>query len=349
MTQTATSTVPSDLLTDMQQHELAWQAVAADRTLGYQTVPAQRLAEQYYPRVEITLPLLITTVTSPTLAHQIKRGLVNAYPTDHPMILVHLDDTSQFHTQAISLNALGEQLNFTPYTYLYVPPLPATHSFTALQEIVAHLRSPEGCPWDRKQTLATMRHDLLGECAEVLEALDTAVTGEANYPHIAEELGDLLMAAALIIQIATDEAHFRMSDAMHSIVTKLIRRHPHVFGDTQVDGVQTIIANWDAIKAQEKAEKGLPPPHPLDGVPAALPALEKACQLQSKAAKAGLLPSPASTTLGDRLGQVEDTPLTEEQLGAILWRLVELARHSDLNPEDALRQYAVNFKATAAP
>jgi tetrapyrrole methylase family protein/MazG family protein len=335
-------------LTDFQRSELAWQAVAADRALGYQSVPAQRLASQYYPQVEITLPLLITALNSAALAQQLKRGLVNAYPAEHPVVLVYLATPTQTQSQALTLQTFGEQLEFTPYTYLYLPPLPATHSFSALQEIVAHLRAPEGCPWDRKQTLATMRHDLLGECAEVLEALDAAADGQANHAHIAEELGDLLMAAALIIQIATDETRFRMSDAMHSIVTKLIRRHPHVFGDTQVDGVQAIVANWDAIKAQEKADKGLPPPHPLDGVPVALPALEKARQLQSKAAKAGLLTHDEPSTLASVFTQEADSPLDEAQLGALLWRLVQLARRYDLNPEDALRQHTVKFRATAA-
>jgi uncharacterized protein YabN with tetrapyrrole methylase and pyrophosphatase domain len=137
-----------------------------------------------------------------------------------------------------------------------------------------------------------------------------------------------------------------MADAVHSIVTKLIRRHPHVFGATAVDGVQTVLANWDAIKAEEKAAKGLASGHPLDGVPAALPALEKARQLQSKAAKAGLLDRAALAQASPALAALFGEAMDEQQLGELLWRLVALAHKAGLNAEDALRTYAVQYRST---
>ncbi|MEZ4557407.1 MAG: MazG family protein [Caldilineaceae bacterium] len=154
---------------------------------------------------------------------------------------------------------------------------------------MAHLRAPEGCPWDQEQTLASLRQDLLGEAVEVLEAIDVEETGEDNSLHIAEELGDLLLLATMLIQIATEEGRFKMADVAQHIVHKLIRRHPHVFGDAEVESLDDIFTNWDAIKAEEKAAKGQPTDDPLAGVPPHLPALEKARKLQSKAQKAGLL------------------------------------------------------------
>jgi uncharacterized protein YabN with tetrapyrrole methylase and pyrophosphatase domain len=178
----------------------------------------------------------------------------------------------------------------------------------------------------------------------VLEAIDAEVDGNDNSEHIAEELGDMLMAAVLMIQIATDEKRFQMAKAIHSIVTKLIRRHPHVFGNEVVEGVQTVLANWDAIKAQEKASRGQAPEHPLHGVPAGLPALEKARQLQSKAAKAGLLDRTALAHSASLQAAVALPVQNEQSLGELLWRLVALAHQCDINAEDALRAYAVQFR-----
>ena len=201
-----------------------------------------------------------------------------------------------------------------------------------------------------------MREDIWGECAEVVEAIDIEVASDGvadNSTHIAEELGDLLLSVALMIQIAVDEGRFQMADVTYGIVTKMIRRHPHVFGDTEVDGIEDILANWDDIKAQERAIKANDggstaaaniPPHPLDGVPPALPALEKARKIQSKAAKAGLLDR---ATLGAHTAELLHAFQGEPQadrLGELLWSLVALAKTYDLNPEDALRTKTVNFR-----
>jgi tetrapyrrole methylase family protein / MazG family protein len=341
---------PTVYATPLAQTEAIWQAVGGDRTHGYQTLPAAVVTRHYYPPVEVSLPLLITQVEAGATP-LLQRTLINAYPRLHPLTLAWVDEAGTVQSQFVTLQELSAQPIPTTAAWLYVPPLPANHSFSALQNIVAQLRSPEGCPWDRKQTLATMRHDLLGECAEVLEAIDAASAGQANDEQIAEELGDLLMTAVLIFQIATEAERFRLGDAMTSVVTKLIRRHPHVFGATVVGGVQEVLTNWDAIKAQEKAAKGLAPAHPLEGVPAALPALEKARQLQSKARKAGILPPSTAPEIVAAIRQVTEQAVTETALGALLWQIVNLAQTYDVNPEDALRQYSVHFthQASMAP
>jgi tetrapyrrole methylase family protein/MazG family protein len=332
-------------------------ATAAGVTLaeGYQWLPAHRLTRVYHPTVEVELPLFITEITDDNDLQRLAQTLVNAYPPTHKVAVLPNSVTDNTGHQVTLRDLCGDQPPMIvdapgPFA-LCVPPLVEGSSFSALQAIVAHLRAPDGCPWDREQTLLTMRHDLLGECAEVLEAIDREVDGTDNSEHIAEELGDLFMAGVLTLQIAIDEGRFQLADAMRSIVSKLIRRHPHVFGDVQVDGVDAIWANWDAIKRQEKAAKGQTVDHPLDGVPAALPALEKARELQSKAKKAGLLDRTALADEWEAVAaafhaRVRNGALTEEALGQLLWTLVAVAHEEALNAEDALRSYGVRYRAT---
>ncbi|BAM01700.1 MazG family protein [Caldilinea aerophila] len=228
-----------------------------------------------------------------------------------------------------------------------MPPLPPHSSFTALQELVAHLRAPEGCPWDREQTLASLRSDLLDECAELLEAIDAEAFVDDNSAAICEELGDVLLSATMMTQIATEEGRFRMADVVRGVVTKLIRRHPHVFGDVTVSGVEHVLANWDTIKAQEKTEKGVPS-DPLDGVAPALPALEKARKLQSKAAKAGLLDRAALAQANPALVALLGDAPDERKVGQILWELTALANLHGVNAEDALRSFVVMMRKRLA-
>jgi tetrapyrrole methylase family protein/MazG family protein len=248
--------------------------------------------------------------------------------------------TAQPHTVTLPLAELDHRDTFDHLTSLYVPPLPQYSSYSALLELVAHLRAPEGCPWDREQTLETLRKDLLDETAEVLEAIDLEADGRDNSRHIAEELGDLALVVTMMAQIAQEEGRFQIGDIMRDVVTKLIRRHPHVFGDVQVGSVDHVLANWDAIKAQEKVAAGVQA-SPLDGIPAALPALEKARKLQGKAAKLGRFDRAATAHTIPALAALLAAQPDADRLGALLWQLVALAREYDLNAEDALRQYVV--------
>lgn len=318
-------------------------AVGVDLLDGSQVVDATLLAREHHPRLDVGLPLLVGQVYARWLASEVKLTLMNAYPDDHPVTLLRSIGTPQQQSIALPLHALDQGEHFDHLTSAYVPPL-ARGSFTDLQEIIARLRAPEGCPWDREQTLASLRRDLLGECAEVLEAIDVEANGGDNSDHIAEELGDLLLVATMMVQIAADEERFRMADVIRLVVTKLIRRHPHVFGDTAVTGVDDVLANWDAIKAAEKAAKGTAPVGPLDGIPAVLPALEKARELQSKAAKAGLLDRKALATSNPALAALAGPLPTEESLGEVLWTLVALAQQHGVDAEDALRSYAVAYR-----
>jgi tetrapyrrole methylase family protein/MazG family protein len=320
------------------------QVVAVDPAQGYQAVPASYLTDSYFPRVELNLPLFVLGVDAARDIANLARALRNAYPQEHELTVIWAEGGGSVRSRPVSLADYAALSATTPLHALYVPPLPRAGSVTALQEIVAHLRSPEGCPWDRAQTLQSLRHDLLSECAEVIEAIDVEASGADNSQHISEELGDLLLGVVLLVQIATDGGRFQMADVVDTVVTKLRRRHPHVFADVQVDTVETVLTNWDAIKAQEKAAKGAPPAHPLDGVPAALPALEKARQLQSKAAKAGLLDRKALAASNPALAALVANATDEAKLGELLWQLVAQAHNAELNAEDTLRSYVVRFR-----
>jgi tetrapyrrole methylase family protein/MazG family protein len=325
----------------------AFSAMGIDLMDGGQVVDAMLLGLEHHPNVEVGLPLLVGQVYSRQVASDVKLTLLNAYPDEHIVTLVQAAGTSRQHLRTLALYEMDQGDHFDHLTTLYVPALRQA-SFTDLQEIIAHLRAPEGCPWDQAQTLETLRQDLLGEVVEVLEAIDLEADGSDNRVHIAEELGDLYLVATMMVQIATEEGSFRMADVMQAIVTKLIRRHPHVFGDLAVDSVDELIRNWDAIKAEEKAEKGQEV-GPLDGVPVDLPALAKAQKLQAKAAKAGLLDRQALAAQNAPLAALVATDPTEAHLGALLWQLVALAHAYGINAEDALRAQTVAFRHAHTP
>ena len=317
-------------------------AVETDMMDGSQVVDAMLLAQQHHPRVEVGLPLVVGQLYSAQLASDVKLTLMNAYPDSHPVMLVQAAGTARQHIATRPLHELDHSSDFDHLTSLYVPPL-LYGSFTDLQEIIALLRAPDGCPWDQAQTLETLRQDLLGEAVEVLEAIDMEADGSDNSPHIAEELGDLYSVATMMVQIATDEGRFKMADVMYEIVTKLIRRHPHIFGDAVVTGVDQLVQTWDEIKKAEKAAKGQTV-SPLDGVPAQLPALEKARKLQAKASKVGLLDRAEVAQTQPALREVLGNSPSAEALGELLWQVVAYAQQHGLNAEDALRSYAVAFR-----
>ena len=321
----------SDLL-----HEF-WNTQAVDRL---QIVRASSIAAGFHARVEVGAPLIIVETAAAEPA-ALCRALGNAYPPRHPVQIVPAAATS---LRSVPLDALETSADWCADPALLLPALERGDSICDLQELVAHLRSPVGCPWDREQTLQSLRHDLLSEAYEVAEAIDLERNGVDNGEHIAEELGDLLLSVILMTQIAIDEGRFMMPAVTRGIYDKLVRRHPHVFGSTAVDDVGEILTNWDAIKRQEKLDKGLPEPGALDGVPPATPALEKARALQSKARKAGLLDrSRLAERFSEALNSYHDAA-GEETLGELLWTLVARAAEDGLNGEDALRAVCVRFR-----
>lgn len=206
-----------------------------------------------------------------------------------------------------------------------------------LVEIMRILRSPDGCPWDHKQTLETLKDHLVEESHEVIDAIDS---GDRN--ELREELGDLLLQVVFQAQICREEGAFTFDDVANAITEKLIRRHPHVFGDVQVQDSDEVLKNWEAIKKEEKKDK---PRTTLSGIPKSLPALHKANLVQKRAARVGFDWNDiqgAIDKLTEELGEVKEAIAAEnenavgEELGDVMFAAVNVCRFSGHNPEDLL-------------
>ena len=218
-------------------------------------------------------------------------------------------------------------------------------TFETLLRIVAYLRSPEGCPWDREQTHLSLRSHMQEECYEVLDALD-----RQDADALQEELGDLLLQIILQTQIATEGGQFRMADVVRDINTKIVRRHPHVFGGKTVEGVEEVLSNWEAIKADERTARGGSGQGLLNGIPAGLPALLQADLVQQRAARVGFDWRELVGVLDkvqEEIREVqgaEDEVRRAEEVGDLLFAVVNLARWVKVEPESALREANQRFR-----
>ncbi len=210
-----------------------------------------------------------------------------------------------------------------------------------LVEVVRRLRSPQGCPWDREQTHASLRATMLEEAYEVLEAID-----EQSMPKLREELGDVLLQVLMQSEIATQTGDFTVGDVADAVREKLVRRHPHVFGATVVSGSEEVVRNWEALKAAEYGRESA-----LDGVQRSLPALQWAWSLQRRAANVGFdwpsVDGPLDK-VREELEELREAPTVEAreaEFGDLLFSLVNVARKLGMNPEDALRAATGRFEA----
>ena len=210
-------------------------------------VDALELSQAHVPAFPPDMPALIAQIYSRMVAAEVKVTLNAVYPDEHPVRLVHAAGTPAELVEDLPLYEIDRSEHIGLLTVLYVPPLGEGTSFEAFQEIIAHLRAPDGCPWDKEQTHQSLRASLLEESYEALAALDS------EDPHkMTEEFGDLLLQIVLNAQIASEEGEFGMADVFKGIYDKIIRRHPHVFGETQVDGVGSVLKNWEKLKAEER-------------------------------------------------------------------------------------------------
>ena len=214
---------------------------------------------------------------------------------------------------------------------------------------MARLRDPNGgCPWDLKQTHQTLRPHLVEESAEVLEAIESG-----DKSNLCEELGDLLLQVVFHAQIAAENGDFTIDDVTRSINEKLVRRHPHIFGDARADDADAVKANWDKIKAQEKAERGQTQTSVLGETTRELPALASALKISKRAARVGFeWPDEAGVMakLREEVLEVEDALAREseqrvtEELGDLLFTVVQIARWRGIDPELALRDNIRKFR-----
>jgi len=212
-------------------------------------------------------------------------------------------------------------------------------SLDTLMRILEHLRSPEGCPWDREQTHQSLKRNLLEECHELLEALD-----DPEPSHLAEELGDILLQVAFHTQIAREDGDFTHEDVVRGINRKLIKRHPHVFGDESVVNAREVEQRWEEFKGRRKEGKPV-----LGGIPESLPSLAYSQLMQDRAAKTGFDWDNVEGVLdkvAEELAEVRDAATPEErasEMGDLLFSIVNAARWMDVHAEDALRQANMKF------
>jgi len=298
---------------------------------------ARTLAGAHVPPYPPDLPVLLTNIDSGELALHLKDVLLTTYPGEHVIFVVERGKRKEVKLHELEL---GADQGFS----LYIPALGEGTSFEAFAEIVAHLRAPNGCPWDREQTHETLRKHLLEESYEAISAIDSG-----DFLHMREEFGDLLLQIVLHSQIASEEGQFNVNQVVQGIYSKIIRRHPHVFGDVEVEGVHGVLANWEKLKEKERGKKkdgkGL-----LDGVPLALPALSQAQEYQDRAARVGFDWPEIEGVLEKIAEEVEEikrakneTELAAE-IGDLFFALVNLARWKKVDAESVLRETNMKFK-----
>jgi tetrapyrrole methylase family protein/MazG family protein len=210
-----------------------------------------------------------------------------------------------------------------------------TPEFSRLVEIIAKLRGPEGCPWDKKQTHGSLREFLLEETYEVLEALD-----EKDNQKLYQELGDLLLQIILHAQIASENAEFNLEDVLHNINTKLVRRHPHIFGGSKVQNAAEVSYNWEAIKKGERGQEG----SILDSVPRQMPALAYSQDIQRRVAQIGFDWESIDGVIDKLCEEVNEFRHSisqeerDEEFGDLFFTLVNVARRMGIDPESSLRR-----------
>ena len=343
--------------------DLAYVALGIDPIAGLRIIDAQDFgaiadAGQY--------PLMITQVYSQLVASDLKIALMENLPDEYELYFLRNMGLEDEECRPVKLFELDRQPKIDHLTSVYIPPMGEdenmpcgimafgedeeeeavenmvdTASFDdvdiqPLVDVMRTLREPGGCPWDREQTHASIRSNMIEEVYEYLEAVDAEDT-----EGMREELGDILMQIVFHARMAEEAGHFDLQDVIDEVVDKLIRRHPHVFGETKVTGSDEVLVNWEAIKKTEKTERK----HVLDGVTQGLPALLRAYKLQSKAAKVGFdWPDVKGVwdKVQEELAELQealasgDRAAAENELGDLLFALVNYARHQKIEPEVAL-------------
>ena len=318
--------------------------LGVDALDGLSIHDALEIAGRHHPPFPPDTPALVGQLYSRLVAADVKLTLLNQYPPEHPASLLHMAGTDEGWREDLPLAEIDHSESIGYMTTLFLPGLPVESAFENFQETVAHLRAPDGCPWDIKQTHQSLRNHLMEEMYEALQALDTE-----DMDALREELGDLLLQIVLHAQIATEEGFFTMADVIAGIQSKIISRHPHVFADLDVDDVDQVLLNWEALKEAERenngSEKGI-----LDGVPIDLPALTQAEEIQARVARVGFdwhHIEDVLEKLEEELVEVQEAAEEEHvaaEVGDVLFAVVNYARWRGVDPEAALREANSRFR-----
>ena len=219
-------------------------------------------------------------------------------------------------------------------------------AFYELVDVMKKLRAPDGCPWDREQTLETLKKTLVEECYEVIEVME-----EEKHEELKGELGDLLLQVVFQAEIMEEKKYFDINDVCKEITEKLIRRHPHIFGDVKVSGSDEVLTNWEEIKKTEKLHKHRE--SVLDGIPHAMPPLEKAYKIQNKVKKFDFEPKSVENSLEridvnfsdfKKIIEEDNKDKIKEEYGKLLFSLVNLGKIMDIEPSEELRKENNRFQ-----
>ena len=325
--------------------EATYALLGVDPTHGLQLLDALALDDM---RLNPTLGALVVQVYNKRVAGQAKLALMRFWPDDHPVTIVRAASVpGQELVETVPLFEIDRRTDIDHLTSLYLPAGPAV-GLERLRQIVDRLRSPGGCPWDIEQTHASLRKFILEEAYEAVEAIDLGEDAA-----MAEELGDLLLQVFLQSRIAEEREAFDLDEVAETIADKLVFRHPHVFGETEVADSEEVLRNWDQLKAQEKAAAGITHASRLGEVPP-MAALMYADKVMGRAGKAGFdwpTLDEAIAKIEEEWGELrealraEDAEAAFHELGDYLYALVNVARRLKIDPEDAARQAVRRFMA----
>ena len=323
----AEAKMPVEIVTGVSFLEPVLQALALEPTtaalLGGSG--ALQMVDALQPVVDPARPALVTQVCNPEVASRLKQQLSKLYPADHQVVLVSTGEAGGgVSVRRIAFEEIDRDQPGGMLTCLYLPPLAFLQNvstFDGLAAIVAHLRSPEGCPWDREQTHASLQRYLLEEAYETITALD-----RNDVELLREELGDLLLNILLQCQVASEAGEFEASDMIRGIAQKLIRRHPHVFGDLKVSNAQQVMDNWEIFKSKERGQHQ----SMLEGLPDSLPALAYTRSLHERLA-------PLQMVAEEQGPSLESAARDAEDLGRSLFKIAFRAAAAGWDPEEALR------------
>ncbi|HDL42126.1 MAG TPA: nucleoside triphosphate pyrophosphohydrolase [Actinobacteria bacterium] len=316
--------------------DLAYLAVGVDPIIdGMQVLDGRSLSDV----PNLTIPTIVTQVDRPEVADHVTGLLAKVLDDDFAIVVLDALGNANERVETISLTALPEA-ELTPLTSVFVPA-----SVVGLRGLIAvngTLR--DQCPWDQKQTHRSLVRHLVEETYETVEALERlsvdAPGGEIDwvaYSHVEEELGDVLLQVVFHATLASEVGAFTMDQIAEGIRRKLVHRHPHVFGDVKADDADTVIRNWEALKADEKGRESL-----MDDIPVALPALARAEKMQRRARSVGFDYHDIVGAIGDVQAELAEfigasAQDQESELGDVLFAVVNLARHISVDAESALR------------
>ncbi len=322
-------------------------ALQIDPIEGCQIIDGTAITEHEFT---LTNHLIIVQVYDAMIASEVKLTLMERLPDDYKVTIATAVGSRDEVLTTVPLYELDRVATLNNLTAVYVPPVHDDvllyGEFSKLKEVIKILRGPNGCPWDRKQTHQSLKKYLLEEAYEVLEAID-----EEDDDHLIEELGDILLQVMLHAQIGEDDGYFSIRDIIEAITEKMIRRHPHVFGQVEVNSADEVVTNWNEIKKQERGKTD--PKSILSHIPKGLPALMEAVKLQKKAAEIGFdweEVAPIWMKLQEEIAEflletkTQNVTNMKAEFGDILFVLANLARFYHLDAEEALLLTNQKFK-----